>query len=112
MKTIQSPLIGRVPINARDKNVRLFQVRQVLNRHRDQLIDLLLNDIPYFLARKYQAYATPDEIEVIKHKLGSLKAKDVDLNRYASLFDEIKRCSSVTLRNDIFLQEIDQLLIG
>lgn len=112
MKTIQSTLIGRVPITARDKNVRLFQVKQVLNRHREQLIDRLLTDIPYFLARKYQAYATPNEIEVIKYKLGSLKATDVDLNRYGALIEEIKRHSSVTLRNDIFLQEIDQLLIG
>lgn len=112
MKTIQSYLIGRVPITAKDKNVRLFQVRQVLNRHREQLIDRLLNDIPYFLARKYQAYATPHEIEVIKSKLGSLKAKDIDLNKYEALLEEIKRHSSVTIKNDIFLQEIDQLIIG
>jgi hypothetical protein len=112
MKTIQSYLIGRVPITARDKHVRLFQVRQVLNRHREQLIDRLLNDIPYFLARKYQAYATPNEIEIIKTKLGSLKAKDVDLNTYEPLIEEIKRHSSVTIKNDIFLQEIDQLIIG
>lgn len=112
MKTIQSPLIGRVPITARNKNVRLFQVKQVINRHREQLIDRLLNDIPYFLARKYQAYATPNEIEEIKEKLKGLKSRDVDLNRYTLLTDEIKRRSTVNIRNDLFLQEIDQLLIG
>jgi hypothetical protein len=112
MKTIQSPLIGRIPITARNKSVRLFQVKQVINKHREQLIDRLLNDIPYFLARKYQAYATPTEIEEIKVKLKTLKSKDVDLTRYALLTEEINKRSTVTLRNDLFLQEIDQLLIG
>lgn len=112
MKTIQSPLIGRVPITARDKNVRLFQIKQAINKHREMLIDRLISDIPYFIARKYKAYATPNEIELIKDKLADLKSKDVDLSRYTLLIEEIKKHATVTIRNDLFLQEIDQLLIG
>jgi hypothetical protein len=112
MKTIKSPYIGRMPITARDKAVRLFQIKQILNRHRDLLIDRLLSDIPLFLAKKYKAYATTEEIKIIRGKLYSLKSKDIDLNRYASLINEIKRRTSITLHNDFFLEEIDQLIIG
>ncbi len=112
MKTIQSPLIGRCAITAHDKHVRLFQVKQVLNHHRDQLITSLLKDIPYFIGQKYKAFATPEEIDQIKNKLVNLKQRDINLADYATIVQEIQRRSTITLNNEAFFREIDKLLLG
>ncbi len=112
MKTIVSPLCGEKFITARDKNVRLFQVKQVLNQHRDLLIDKLMKDIPYYLAFKYHASATPIEVEEIKTKLTTLQKKDINLMDYASIVEEIKKRPRVKLDNQVFYKEIDQLLLG
>ncbi len=112
MKTIQSLLLGSVPITARDKHVRLFQVKQVINQHRDLFINKFLKDIPYYLAFRYNAFATPDELEEIKAKLNTLQKKDIDLVDYASIFEQIKKRTTVKLNNAIFFQEIDDLLFA
>jgi hypothetical protein len=112
MKVIQSQLFGQKFITAHDKNARLFQIRQLLNQHRDLLINNLLKDIPYYLAFKYQAYATEPEVEVIKSKLIEMKRRDVDLVNYVSIINQIKKKAKVKIDNQEFYKEIDQLLIG
>lgn len=112
MKVIQSQLFGQKFITAHDKNARLFQIRQILNQHRDLLINNLLKDIPYYLAFKYHAYATEPEVEAIKSKLIELKRRDVDLVNYVSIINQIKKKPKIKLDNQEFYKEIDQLLIG
>ena len=112
MKTIESTLVGQKFITARNKAVRLFQVKQILNQHRDLLIDKLINDIPYYLAFKYHARANDNELAQIKSKLIDLQKRDLDLTNYASIVEEIKRKSLVKLNNQEFYKEIDQLLLG
>ena len=112
MKIIISPLCGEKIITARDQNIKLFQVKQVLNQHRDLLINNLLNDIPRYLAIKHHVYATPDEIQEIKSKLVSLQQKDINLVNYASIVAQIKSRSKVKLNNVIFFQEIDEMLFA
>lgn len=112
MKIIESPLVGQRFITARNKSGRLFQVKQVLNQHRDLLITRLLRDIPYFLAFKYQARANETELEEIKSKLMDLQKRDVDLTNYASIVEQIKRRTTIKLNNQEFFREIDQLLLG
>lgn len=112
MKVIQSQLFGQKFITAHGKNARLFQIRQVLNQHRDLLINNLLRDIPYYLAFKYHAYATEPEVEAIKSKLIELKRRDVDLVNYVSIINQIKKKAKIKLDNQAFYKEIDQLLIG
>ncbi len=111
MKMIESNLIGRCPITAKDKSVRLFQVKEVLNRHRTKLINTLLKDIPYFIGQKYHAFATPEEVEIIKSKLTYLQSRDIDLTNYASIVHEVQRRSIVKLNNEAFFKEVDQLLL-
>lgn len=112
MKIIESPLVGQRLITARNKSVRLFQVKQILNQHRDLLINRVLRDIPYFLAFKYQARANETELEEIKSKLMDLQKRDVDLTNYASIVEQIKRRTTIKLNNQEFFKEIDQLLLG
>ncbi len=112
MKIIESPLIGKRVITARNKQVRLFQVKQALNQHRDLLINRVLRDIPYFLAFKYNAHANESELAQVKSKLLDLQKRDVDLSNYASIVEQIKRKAMVKLNNQDFFKEIDQLLLG
>lgn len=112
MKVLESPLIGTKAITARERGARLFQVKQALLQHRDRLIDKLINDIPYFIAFKYHAYATPDEVQVIKAKLVELQKRDIDLVNYAQIVEMIAHRSKVRIGNEPFFQEIDRLLLG
>lgn len=111
MKIIESQILGQRVITAKDKNARLFQVKQVLNQHRDSLITKLLKDIPSYLAIKYHACANEPELEEIKSKLEALQKRDLDLMNYAFIVEQIKTRTTVKLSNVPFLQEIDQLLL-
>lgn len=112
MKVLESPLIGARTITARDRGARLFQVKQVLLQHRDVLINKLMNDIPYYIAFKYKAYATAAEVQDMKAKLIELRKKDLDLVNYSQIVDMISHRSKVRIGNEPFFQEIDKLLLG
>lgn len=112
MKIIESPILGQRLITAKDKNARLFQVKQVLIQHRDSLITKLLKDIPSYLAIKYHALANETELEEIKDKLLDLQKRDLDLINYVAIVEQIKKRSTTKLNNAPFLQEIDQLLLA
>ena len=112
MKAIESPLIGRKPVLARDPNVMRFQVQQILNAHRDKLINSLLKDVPYFLAYRFSAKATEDELREIEHKLTKLKKENVDIDStYHSIIDQVKKKALTKLTNEIFYSEIEELLL-
>ena len=112
MKIIESPILGQRLITAKDKNARLFQVKQVLIQHRDSLITKLLKDIPSYLAIKYHALANETELEEIKDKLLDLQKRDLDLINYVAIVEQIKKRSTTKLSNAPFFQEIDQLLLA
>jgi uncharacterized protein (UPF0305 family) len=112
MKIIVSTLCGERLITAKDKNAKLFQIKQVLNQHRDLVINRFLKDIPYYLAVRYKAFATESDLEEIKSKLDDLRKKDIDLVNYSPIVEEIKERSKVKLNNALFFQEIDELLLG
>ena len=75
MKAIESPLIGRKAVLAKDPYIMRFQVQQILNAHRDTLINSLLKDVPYFLAYRFHAKATATELQEIESKLMQLKTQ-------------------------------------
>lgn len=112
MKVLESPLIGTKAITARDRGARLFQVKQALLQHRDMLISRLLTDIPYYIAFKYRAFATPMEVQEIKTKLVALQKRDIDLVNYSQLLEMIAHRNKVRIDNELFYREIDQLLLS
>jgi hypothetical protein len=112
MKVLESPLIGTKAITAREKGARLFQVKQALVQHRDRLIARLMNDIPYYLAFKHKAYATVPELQEMKAKLAELQKKDINLLNYAQIVEMVAHRSKVRINNELFFQEIDNLLLG
>lgn len=112
MKAIESPLIGRKPILARDPGMMRFQVQQILNAHRDKLINSLLKDVPYFLAYRLGAKATETELQEIESKLLRLKKGNVDMDTtYHSIIDQVKKKEITRLTNELFYSEIEELLL-
>jgi len=112
MKTIQSPFLGDKIITAKDRNVRLFQVRNVLNQHREILINSLLKDVPYFLAYRFGAKATPTELQVITDKLVTLKQSNVDLTKYQPIIEQVKHKAKTKLTNECFYREIEDVVLN
>lgn len=113
MKAIESPLIGRKPVLSRDPNMMRFQVQQILNAHRDKLINSLLKDVPYFLAYRLGAKATEAELHEIEFKLLRLKNENVDVDTtYHSIVEQVKKKEITRLTNELFYSEIEELLLS
>ena len=90
-----------------------FQVQQILNAHRDKLINSLLKDVPYFLAYRLGAKATDAELQEIESKLIRLKKGNVDVDTtYHSIIDQVKKKEITRLTNELFYSEIEDLLLG
>lgn len=110
MKTIQSSLIGKRNIVANDPHVQLFQVREVLNQHRDTLINRLLNDLPTYLDYKFKVKAGTYALLPIREKLLSVTRTNVDLDKYRSVVKQVRKKASIRLTNELFFSEIDELI--
>lgn len=113
MKAIESNLIGRKPVLAKDPGVMRFQVQQILNAHRDTLINSLLKDVPFFLAYRFRAKATEAELHEIESKLLQLKKGNVDIDHtYHSIVAQVKKKTITRLTNELFYSEIEELLLN
>lgn len=110
MKTIQSSLVGNRNIHATDPSVQLFQVREVLNQHRDTLINRLLNDLPTYVDYKFKARPSTHELLHIKEKLLNVTKTNVDLDKFQSVVKQVKKKGTTRLTNEIFFSEIDELI--
>jgi hypothetical protein len=110
MKTIQSSLIGKKNIVANDPHVQLFQVREVLNQHRDTLISRVLTDLPTYLDYKFKVKAGTYELVPIKETLLGATKTNVDLDKYKSVVKQVRKKATTRLTNDLFFSEIDELI--
>jgi hypothetical protein len=110
MKTIQSSLVGSRNIHATDPSVQLFQVREVLNQHRDTLINRLLSDLPTYVDYKFKARPSTNELHTIKEKLLNVTRTNVDLDKFESVVKQVKKKGTTRLTNEIFFSEIDELI--
>jgi hypothetical protein len=110
MKTIQSSLVGNKNILATDPSVQLFQVREVLNQHRDTLINRLLSDLPSYVDYKFKARPSINELDTIKEKLLGVTRTNVDLDKFQSVVKQVKKNGTTRLTNEVFFSEIDDLI--
>lgn len=112
VKTIISNLCGQRHITAKDRNAKLFQIKQVLNTHRQLLIDKVSSDVSYYVNVRYRVYATPEEQAELKMKVLGMKDREINLSNYLSMVEEIKRKKKTKLSNTAFYDEIDEVLLG
>lgn len=108
MKILKSRLIGTRCIKAKDANIQLFQIRMVLNQHRDALVDRILTDLPTYIDFKFKTQPSRSNLVLIFEKLSAFKTKDVDLEYYEPLLKQLNRKDEINLSNDCFFLEIDE----
>jgi hypothetical protein len=107
MKILKSRLIGMRCIKAKDPNIQLFQIRMLLNQHRNALVERILMDLATYVDFKFKSQPTRSNLITIFEKLVELKTKDVDLEYYTPVIKQLKRKDEISLTNDCFFMEID-----
>jgi hypothetical protein len=108
MKIIKSTLLGSRCIRAQEPNVQLFQLRSVLNQHRDLLVGRILSDLPGYIDFKFHQKPPRYELAIIWDHLAALRNRDVDLEYYQPLLKQISRKDEIKLPNEYFFLEIDE----
>jgi hypothetical protein len=108
MKILKSRLIGTRCIKAKDPNIQLFQVRMLLNQHRDALVDRILTDLATYIDFKFKTQPSRSDLVLLFEKLTAFKTKDVDLEFYEPLLKQLQRKDEIMLTNDCFFLEIDE----
>jgi hypothetical protein len=107
MKIIKSGLIGARVVKAKEPNIQLFQIRSVLNQHRDALVNRILSDLSTYIDYKFHLQPARTELIALAQKIDSLKSRDVDLEYYQPMLKELKRKDEIKIKNDYFFLEID-----
>jgi hypothetical protein len=108
MKIIKSSLLGSCCIRAQEPNIQLFQLRNVLNQHRDALVERVLTDLPTYIDFKFHQKPSRAELSAIWEQIAGLTNKDVDLEFYQPLLKQLSRKDEIKLANDYFFLEIDE----
>ena len=108
MKIIKSRLIGTRCIKAKDPNIQLFQIRMLLNQHRDALVDRILTDLSTYIDFKFKTQPARSDLIVLFERLSAFKTKDVDLEFYEPILKQLNRKDEIILTNDYFFMEIDE----
>ncbi|MFM9837571.1 MAG: hypothetical protein ACKVOQ_04860 [Cyclobacteriaceae bacterium] len=110
MKVIKSGLIGARIVKAKEPNIQLFQIRVVLNQHRDALVNRILSDLSTYIDFKFHLQPARNELIVLAEKIARLKNHDVDLEYYQPMLKELKRKDEIKIKNDYFFLEIDETI--
>ncbi len=92
MKTIKSALLGSKSIIDKNPDALLFQLKEILNAHRELIINRLINLHTYL---DYRFSLRPDKqlLATVKDKLLDLKKSNVDLKEY----DGIVQMAEITV---------------
>lgn len=110
MKIIKSTLLGARCIRAQEPNVQLFQLRGVLNQHRDLLVSRILADLPGYIDFKFHQKPHRFELAIIWDHLAALRKRDVDMEYYQPLLKQVSRKDEIKLPNEYFFLEIDDTI--
>ncbi len=108
MRVIKSTLIGARLVRASEPNIQLFQIRNVLDQHRDALVDRVLADLPTYIDFKFRQQPSRKDLALIFDRLLAFKRRSVDIDFYQPLIKEIMKKEETKLKNDCFFLEIDE----
>ena len=111
MKTIKSAIIGIKKIDTTEPDVQLTQLCEILTSHNNVLVERLLRDLPTYIYYKFKIKLSKEQLDEIKNKLLDLKKGDVDMDKFKSIVSEMKIKAVVYLNNDLFYNEIDELIV-
>ncbi len=108
MRVIKSTLIGARLVRASEPNIQLFQIRNVLDQHRDALVDRILADLPTYIDFRFHQQPNRKDLALIFDRLLAFKRRSVDIDFYQPLIKEIMKKEETKLKNDCFFLEIDE----
>ncbi|CAN5486701.1 hypothetical protein BH10BAC4_BH10BAC4_15120 [soil metagenome] len=110
MKIIKSALLGFKKLDDSDPDLLLSQLREVLHQHQEILINRLMSDLPTYLYYRFQLKVTTGEIDEIREKLVYLKNKNVNMETFKEVVNQVQTKPTTHLTNELFYSEIDSLL--
>ncbi|MFM8914225.1 MAG: hypothetical protein ACKOE6_15120 [Flammeovirgaceae bacterium] len=110
MKTIKSSLIGVKQITASGEQQILLELRDILAKHRDVVVNHLLKDAHTYVLYKTAIKPSPQVITDIKDRLVSLKKSPLDLAKYEPVCKAVLNRALVHLDNAHFYAEIDEII--
>jgi hypothetical protein len=111
MKVLRT-LSGIKKIESEDKEVIIFQVRDILNEQRKLLINRMLSDLHAYVDYKFGIRADSDQMELIKEKLESMRHYSVDMERYSDIVQHVLEHDRTHINAEPFYKEIDENIHG
>lgn len=106
MKTVKT-VLGTKKIDDKDRHITLLQLREILDAHRDTLINRLISDLPAYIDYRFNTKITSKQHEALKEKLSFLKSASVDMDKYAFIFDHVMTQDTTYVATEPFYREID-----
>lgn len=107
MKIIRTAL-GTRKIEDRDQHLALLQLRDLLDAHRNVLINRLIGDLPTYLDYKFGTRINPKQLEVLKDKLSFMKNASVDMDKYDFIYQHMLTNEATYVPAEPFYKEIDE----
>ncbi|MBX7125471.1 MAG: hypothetical protein K1X47_07250 [Cyclobacteriaceae bacterium] len=112
MKTIKSALLGTRQIDDSAAETLLPALNEILQQHRQLIIQRLIGDLPTYLDYKFQVRLKGRSLLDIKEKLIELRNSSVELSHYPHVVAQVQGRSLVHLTNEPFYVEIDEYIGG
>lgn len=106
MKTVRT-ILGVKKIEENDDHLALLHLREILDAHRNTLINRLISDLPAYLDYKFNTKINGKQLEALKEKLSYLKNSSVDMDKYDFIFKHMKANDATYVASEPFYREID-----
>jgi hypothetical protein len=90
--------------------VAILKIREILTDHRNTLINRLILDLPTYLAYRFNAKPTKEQLQSVSDRLYSLKHYPIDLDKYDALTQTILANVTTHLNTELFYKEIDNAI--
>lgn len=101
---------GMKKIELGNENMAMLQIGDVLRQHRDALITSMLSDLVTYIKYQFQAPATKEQLEKIRHRLLDLRNSALSVARYNPLVTEILGHDTTYVRSEPFYHEINEVI--
>ncbi|HTE34613.1 MAG TPA: hypothetical protein VK666_29745 [Chryseolinea sp.] len=107
MKSVRT-VLGVKKIEEKDHHMALLQLRELLDAHRNMLINRLIADLPAYLDYKFNSRVNQKQLESLKDKLSFMKNSSVDMDKYDFIFQHMMANDSTYVSSEPFYREIDE----
>lgn len=108
MKKTVRTILGVKKIEENDDHLALLHLRDILDAHRNTLINRLISDLPAYLDYKFNTKINGKQLDALKEKLSYLKNASVDMDKYDFIYKHMMANDSTYVTSEPFYREIDE----